>query len=1011
MKQGSLLLFPMLALHMGNTAAAEQQKERPNILWLTFEDTSAYEFGCYGNKQVHTPNIDRLAAEGIQYMNAWSVAPQSSPARSSLITGCYATTYGMDVHPVPYDTPDHIFFPQWLREAGYYCVNNSKTHYNTTTDNRSCWDDCSAQATYNSPKRKEQQPFFAVFNTVTSHMGRVRTFHTEGRRDYTQEGIYPDKLVLPPHVPDLPEVRSDYAGHLEASQDVDKWVGFFLKDLKEKGLDQNTIIFVFSDHGGCLPRGKGYLYETGLRVPLVAYFPERWKSLAGQVGIKDSSLVNFTDLGPTVLSLAGLKTPPQMQGKALLGEYANKKKREMQFALAANQLHHFMPVRAAMDGRYKYLRSYLPYRQFALRNYYQWGMPSNKAWDEYVMSGKNNHPEWAQTFGHHEAEMLFDLANDPFELNDLSRQPAYAKQLERFRQAMKNHVRSTQDLGFFLPSSRQGVNLYNKVRQDNYPMEQLYRAAELAGTAATSDVAELERGLTNKLPDIRFWSVAGLAQLASNGKLTHCPKTLLKLITDEQDPYIAAEAAYAVSYLGYAKEGVNRLVNPRKEEERKIGYSALECLSLDKKMQKHILPYLPQLKEAAENLPRKENEDAGLIARGLLVNLGALPIKDLHGQEAYEEGLKLNKGRRPMVPLPNPTVDQKKKKLIPLTGRVNVQAETADFSKIIDGEWVAVGTNKTHAIQHDYTRPFEGKPSYRFELKQEDNTLEGYGKGETKGRAELSYCYATNQDFEGKPSETYQQAQVLKTVYHHGKGSCPQGSSMSYTFSVWIPSDLDKDVCTIFAQWHGMPSRTLVRTPQGEVKQLTPTEFVELDKTMTFKKDTGYDKATRKKNGWLVEQGGYPPLAFGFNDGWFNIKANSDRKWMTDKTDRCNANPTKTDVMKPVKSKYKASTIAYKMPFEDFPKDCWITFDVAIDWTVYGREKETIERPGRLDVQMSYQINGRQMKQHIVNNERILIGRNDDDGYYFKFGIYRVGGSTVPVTYNLAGYCEHLIDR
>lgn len=222
-------------LHTAQADAADNKKnERPNILWLTFEDTSAYEFGCYGNKDVHTPNADSLAAHGIQFMNAWSVAPQSSAARSSLITGCYSSTYGMDVHPVSYDTPANIFFPQWLREAGYYCTNNSKTHYNSTTDNKSCWDECTTKASYNSPQRGKDQPFFAVYNTVTSHMGRVRTFHTDGRRDYTTEGIYPELLTLPSYVPDLPEVRSDYAGHLEAVQDVDTWLGFFLKDLKEK---------------------------------------------------------------------------------------------------------------------------------------------------------------------------------------------------------------------------------------------------------------------------------------------------------------------------------------------------------------------------------------------------------------------------------------------------------------------------------------------------------------------------------------------------------------------------------------------------------------------------------------------------------------------------------------------------------------------------------------------------------------------------------------------------------
>lgn len=639
-------------LYTTQAEAADKKSERPNILWLTFEDTSAYEFGCYGNKDVHTPHADSLAARGIQFMNAWSVAPQSSAARSSLITGCYSSTYGMDVHPVPYDTPADIFFPQWLREAGYYCTNNSKTHYNSTTDNKSCWDECTPRASYNSPRRGKDQPFFAVFNTVTSHMGRVRTFHTDGRRDYTQEGIYPSLLSLPSYVPDLPEVRSDYAGHMEAVQDVDTWLGFFLKDLKEKGLDDNTIIFFFSDHGGCVPRGKGYLYESGLEVPLIAYFPPRWQHLAGRASGKDYSLVNFTDLGPTVLSIAGVKPPKHMQGKALCGKYASTEKREMQFALAANQLHHFMPVRAATDGRYKYIRSYIPYRQFALRNYYQWGMPSNKAWDRLVLGGHNTNPDWEQPFKSHPAEMLFDLENDPGELNDLSSSAEYAAVLDKMRQALSHHIRSTRDLGFFIPTSRQDVVLYNKVRKEKYPLDELYNLVELAGSATAADVPVLEKALSAPYPEMRYWAAVGMGQLGASGKVSTCPPALLALLEDK-DAYIACEAAYAAAYLGETEKGIRRLNYPAEEADRKIGYSLLECLSLDKVMQPAIRAHLKDLKEKAETLPRKANEDAGLMARGILVNLGEMDIKDLHGPEAYKLGLKLNHGRRPMVPLPN----------------------------------------------------------------------------------------------------------------------------------------------------------------------------------------------------------------------------------------------------------------------------------------------------------------------------------------------------------------------
>ena len=633
------------------SAANNKKKERPNILWVTFEDTSSYEFGCYGNKDVHTPNADSLAAQGIQFMNAWSVAPQSSPARSSLITGCYAPTYGMDVHPVSYDTPADIFFPQRLREAGYYCTNNSKTHYNSTNNNKACWDECTKTASYNSPKRGKDQPFFAVFNTVTSHMGRIRTFHTDGRREYTKEGIYTELLPLPSYVPDLPEVRSDYAGHLEAVQDVDTWLGFFLKDLKDKGLDDNTIIFFFSDHGGCVPRGKGYLYESGLKVPLIAYFPEKWKHLANGKSGKDNSLVNFTDLGPTVLSLAGVKPTKNMQGKAIFGEYASKEERKVQFAFAANQLHHFMPVRAVTDGHIKYMRSYIPYRQFALRNYYQWGMPSNKAWDKLVLGNHNTNPDWALTFDAHPAEMLFDLDKDPGELHDLSSSPEYAEVLAKMRNELSNHIRNTHDLGFFLPTSRTGHVLYDVVRKEKYPMEELYKLVEAAGIGDIASLPLFEKAIASSHRDMRFWGAVGYAELAHKKQISQCPQALADLLKDE-DPYVASEAAYAAAYLGKPQEGIARLINPAKEEDRKIGYSSLECISLDPTMRDYIRQFLPQLKEAAETLPRKKNEDSGLMARGILVNLGELDIKLLHGPEAYKEGLKLNHGRRPMVPLP-----------------------------------------------------------------------------------------------------------------------------------------------------------------------------------------------------------------------------------------------------------------------------------------------------------------------------------------------------------------------
>ena len=191
----------------------------------------------------------------------------------------------------------------------------------------------------------------------------------------------------------------------------------------------------------------------------------------------------------------------------------------------------------------------------------------------------------------------------------------------------------------------------------------------------------------------------------------------------------------------------------------------------------------------------------------------------------------------------------------PLPERVNIQADSARMSQVIDGEWVAVGIRKPEALGRDHTRMYAGKPSYRFTLGRDDNTLEGYAPGETKGRSELSWCYATAADFAALPDKAYTDAQRMKTVYHHGKGICPQGTSWSYTFSVRIPSELSPEVSTIFAQWHGMPDRTLVTAPDGRVRKLPAEKFLAMQDTVVIKKDTAYERGWKPPTGKATRSG------------------------------------------------------------------------------------------------------------------------------------------------------------
>jgi arylsulfatase A-like enzyme len=615
----------------------------PNILWLTIEDTSATEFGCYGNPHAKTPNVDGLAARGIQYMKAWSTAPHCSPARSTLITGCYATTFGMDNHRRRWETPAGIFYPTLLRKAGYYCTNNSKTDYNTTRNHKAMWDECGSKASYNSPARKEGQPFFAVFNANITHMSRLTGITLEGRRDFSKEGLDPAALELPPYVPDVKEMRSDYAFHLEGVQDVDRWVGLFLDDLEARGLADDTLVIFNSDHGGCLPRGKGFLYESGLQVPLVVTLPKKYEHLAAlKPGSQSGRLVGFVDFAPTLLSLIGVEPPGFMQGRAFMGKH-EAAPRELQFAFRANQERHYDPCRAVTDGRWKYIRSYLPNKPYCLRNDFQWQMPSNLGWDAYALAHRTPeagpaNPGWMQPFAAKAAEMLFDLDADPFELNNLAGDPARFQTLEKMRAAVSSHIRETRDLGFFPPTAkiaREGQALFDWVRETGYDLNALYDVAERASMPVPGDEKLFFQCLESPHPEIRFWAANGL------GRLGICSDALKRAVNDP-DPSVAAAAAEACVYAGFPDLGIPALVRGLKTHEKEPQdpfYSSLETLSLyDRSV---LEPYLGAI-----------NAAGGFPARSLAVNLGQKPLEELYNGKARKKGIEVNRNRRPLTPVP-----------------------------------------------------------------------------------------------------------------------------------------------------------------------------------------------------------------------------------------------------------------------------------------------------------------------------------------------------------------------
>jgi N-sulfoglucosamine sulfohydrolase len=615
------------------------QAERPNILWLTFEDTGTYDFGCYGNTIVQTPNADALAARGIRFTNASSCGPQCSPARSTIISGCWATTYANDHHRSGRLLPeDQYFFPKLMRETGYFCTNNSKTDYNVAGDQwkrmiNEVWDDCSTKATYNDSARKSEQPFFAVFNNTFCHMGRVASVRSDHR---TPRRIDPGDVDLPPHLPDLPEIRDDMAWHMESVEAVDVWLGKHLQALADKGLADDTIVFFFSDHGGTLPRGKAFPQETGYRIPFLAWFPPKWEHLSPQtMGNTSDRLIGFVDLAPTVLSMAGISTPEYMDGEAFFGTQTETP-REYQFNFRGNTGIHWDPVRTASDGRYKYIRNYTPYKPNALRQSYQWLMPANLAYDRHYFHGDCK-PEHQYHFDYEPTEALYDLQSDPWELNNLADKTDYQTHLVRLRNETSNWVRNIRDLGFIpstLRTKSDAVSLYEWVRETNYPLDTLIEAAETASMGDVDNVDKLTEYLDSDKPEIRFWGASGFTTLAQRGLLTDMPAAMQALLLDT-NPEVACTAAEAYCWLDQQSIGMPVLVEHAKDQ-RKFG----PALSALEELREKARPCIPAMKEI---LASSKNDGQRFYARSVLITLNEMSIDDLFEPAEIEAAMKINR--------------------------------------------------------------------------------------------------------------------------------------------------------------------------------------------------------------------------------------------------------------------------------------------------------------------------------------------------------------------------------
>ncbi|WP_460543683.1 sulfatase-like hydrolase/transferase, partial [Echinicola sediminis] len=395
---------------------------------------------------ISTPNIEGLAKTGLVFDHAFSNGPVCSVARSTLIAGAYAPRLGAQFHrklqPVP--LPEGLsMFPTYLRAAGYYTTNNSKEDYNFIK-NEGVWDESSNKATFKN--RAEGQPFFHVFNIAISHEGSLHFKHAK----MGEEPIHqlPDAGKLQPNHPNTALFKYTRAQYLSKIQAMDRKVGEVLAELEDAGLMDDTFVFYFGDHGGVMPGSKGYLYETGLHVPLVIHVPENYKDLVNYpLGSRVSDFVSFVDFGPTVLQLAGVEIPEQMDGKPFIGlkqPYEN----DLTFGYADRFDEKYDLVRSVRKGKYKYIRNYQPFNFDGLMNDYRYRQLAYKEWDDLHKAGQLNAAQ-ALFFEAKPPEMLFDVEKDPFEIHNLAEDPKYQKQLLELRKVLKSWVKGMPDLSFY----------------------------------------------------------------------------------------------------------------------------------------------------------------------------------------------------------------------------------------------------------------------------------------------------------------------------------------------------------------------------------------------------------------------------------------------------------------------------------------------------------------------------------------------------------------------------------
>jgi N-sulfoglucosamine sulfohydrolase len=433
--------------------APVRQTARPNILWISNEDMSP-RLGAYGDAIARTPALDRLAAQSIRYLHAFTTAPVCAPSRAAIITGMYQNAIGahhmrttedrVPELPGPYLAVPPFYvkaFPEYLRAAGYFTTNRVKTDYQFGTP-FTIWDEVSETAHWRN-RRDKSQPFFSVFNLTVTHESQI--FPSSPARKGKPLVTNPAKLEVPPYYPDTPAVREELARMYDNIADMDGQVAEILRQLEEDGLADDTIVFYWSDHGDGVPRAKRSLYDSGLRVPLMIKLPSALKSWQPARQVSEE-LVSFVDLAPTVLALSGVDVPTHLQGRVLIGPRAMPPPRYVFAARDRMDIEYDM-MRSARDARFLYIRNFSPELPYAGHIIYRNQSAIMQEWLRLSAERKLTGAAalWMRTS--RPAEELYDVRADPHQIHDIADDPSHRATLEGMRKAVEEWMARINDQG------------------------------------------------------------------------------------------------------------------------------------------------------------------------------------------------------------------------------------------------------------------------------------------------------------------------------------------------------------------------------------------------------------------------------------------------------------------------------------------------------------------------------------------------------------------------------------